>query len=429
MALTEIVEPSRTNFRRWTGQRSVQTLGTNAGAAVLPFQGWRKFKEAFAPELIEHAVNESSNEISTVLDPFGGSGTTALAAQFLGLTPTTIELNPFLADLIEAKLCRYDLSELADGLEAVLSEPSLGEAEVASAKARLPPSFVEPGTGERWIFGDKLAREIFRLRAGIDRLPIGAVQRLLRVLLASAAVNSSNIVVSGKGRRYRRSWEIKEVAPDDFRATWIASVGEALRDISQYASVRSNAYHLLRGDSRALIKECNTVDLAVYSPPYPNSFDYTDVYNVELWIMGYLQNKIDNTNLRGATLSSHVQISRNFSPAPKGSPKLDLSISSLRAAKSELWSAQIPDMVGGYFADLLGIIRAVAERLSDGGTQWLVVGDSRYAGIDVPVAAILEELWAAEGGTILNHQPFRSMRSAPQQGGKAELLETLLVLR
>ena len=31
-------------------------------------------------------------------------------------------------------------------------------------------------------------------------------------------------------------------------------------------------------------------DLAVFSPPYPNSFDYTDVYNVELWAMGYLRN-------------------------------------------------------------------------------------------------------------------------------------------
>lgn len=429
LTLTDIPGPSRSNFRRWTGERTIQTLGTNAGAVALPFQGWRKFKEAFAPELIERAVNDSANQISTVLDPFGGSGTTALAAQFLGLTPTTIEINPFLADLIEAKLCSYEISDLADGLESVLSECPLSELEFDHIKGGLPPSFVEPGIGERWIFGATLAKEIFRIRRGIENLPEGAVRRLLTVLLASASVNASNIVVSGKGRRYRKSWETKETSPEAFRATWIADVGEALRDISQYTTVRSTGYHLLRGDARSLIRDCDKTDLAVYSPPYPNSFDYTDVYNVELWVAGYLKSRSENTELRNSTLSSHVQIARNFSPPPKGSKKLDLALLSLEAARSDLWSRQIPDMVGGYFADLLGVMRDVAGRLEDGGTQWLVVGDSRYAGIDVPVAAILEELWAAEGGDVLNHEPFRSMRSAPQQGGKAELLETLLVLR
>jgi DNA modification methylase len=61
-------------------------LGTNAGSIDLPFQGWRRFKEAFAPELIERAVHESIIPVHHLVDPFGGSGTTALAAQFLGIT-------------------------------------------------------------------------------------------------------------------------------------------------------------------------------------------------------------------------------------------------------------------------------------------------------------------------------------------------------
>ncbi len=91
-------------FEDWTQRRSVSSLGTNAGAAELPFQSWRHFKEAFAPELIARAVAHSQLPVKHCIDPFGGSGTTSLACQFLGIHPITMEVNPFLADLIEAKL-------------------------------------------------------------------------------------------------------------------------------------------------------------------------------------------------------------------------------------------------------------------------------------------------------------------------------------
>ena len=101
-------------FIDWTGGRTISTVGTNAGAAALPFQTWRRFKEAFAPELVEIALTETAGTVRHVVDPFGGSGTTALAGQFLGVKPTTIEVNPFLADLIEAKIAPIDFSRTTD---------------------------------------------------------------------------------------------------------------------------------------------------------------------------------------------------------------------------------------------------------------------------------------------------------------------------
>ena len=50
-------------FDEWIGQRTSIALGTNAGAQPLAFQNWRRFKEAFAPELIERAVRETSSAL------------------------------------------------------------------------------------------------------------------------------------------------------------------------------------------------------------------------------------------------------------------------------------------------------------------------------------------------------------------------------
>lgn len=78
------------SFDSWTQGREVPSLGTNAGADKLPFQTWHHFKEAFAPELGARAIKESKRTVKRCADPFGGSGTTALACQFLGVAPVTI---------------------------------------------------------------------------------------------------------------------------------------------------------------------------------------------------------------------------------------------------------------------------------------------------------------------------------------------------
>jgi hypothetical protein len=56
----------------------------------------------------------------------------------------------------------------------------------------------------------------------------------------------------------------------------------------------------------------------------------------------------------------------------------------------------------------------------------MVVGDSRYAGIDIPVATALSQMAGGLGFVMGGTEPFRSMRASPQQGGRPELLETLL---
>src|ERR1051325_9700311 len=100
-------------FNRWLADHDREApISSNQPSLRLPFQRWFKFKEAFSPRFIFDCVQSMGTPPRTCLDPFGGSGTTALTCQFLGIRPITIEVNPFLADLIEAKLCCYDLERL-----------------------------------------------------------------------------------------------------------------------------------------------------------------------------------------------------------------------------------------------------------------------------------------------------------------------------
>jgi len=417
------------SFEQWTGGRELPSFGTNAGADVLPFQRWRHFKEAFTPELVARAVSEADLKVTRSLDPFGGSGTTALASQFLGIAPTTAEVNPFLADLIEAKLVTYNVDSLIRHLAEVAAAAARLKVSSKTFFAHLPSSFVEPGREGRWLFDRPVADKIASLLTAIDAVPSRTNRRLFKVLMGGVLIEVSNAVINGKGRRYRKNWRERPRNVMDVEHLFFASVRNAIGDIHRFSKRKSSEFKVIRGDCRKKLAAIDKVDVAILSPPYPNSFDYTDVYNIELWMLGYLKDFVANRKLRTATLSSHVQVGRRFAAAPDQSQRLNRVIKQLTRARGDLWDHRIPEMVGGYFADMQSVLNSINKKLRMRGKAWVVVGDSRYAGVHIPTAHIIAELACAGKWCVDGIEPFRSMRVSSQQGGQPALKETLLILQ
>ncbi|QCK85575.1 site-specific DNA-methyltransferase [Phreatobacter aquaticus] len=415
-------------FEEWIGGRNIVSFGTNAGADSLPFQRWRRFKEAFAPELVSYAFSQAGRPVTSCLDPFGGSGTTALAAQFLGVHPITVEVNPYLADLIEAKLACYDVDVVAVDCAVAIGIAD-GFAKCAETYVEsLPPTFVEPGLNGRWLFERPIAMRIGALLAAFDTLPDLKHRRLLRVLLGGILVDHSNVVVSGKGRRYRQGWRARRSTVADLDTAFAETVRSALADIQRFGRRMTTTSTVLHGDARTTIAGISEVDIVVCSPPYPNSFDYTDVYNIELWCLGYIANAEDNRALRLKTLSSHVQVSRPLISPPTSSKTLSVILERLQSKRDQLWDRRIPEMIGSYFSDLTRVLTECAKKVRPNGQMWVVVGDSQYASVLVPAATIISELAPSFGCCTVRYEPFRFMRASAQQGGRHDLQENLIVI-
>lgn len=421
-------DASHSDFLRWTGDRHVPSLGTNDGARSLAFQKWHHFKEAFAPELIAVAVRESERQVRACIDPFGGSGVTALACQMLGIDSTTIEVNPFLADVIQAKLTKYDCDEVVKTLAEIRRRSRRCSVDPQEYFQNVPKTFLQPGVQERWLFNASTAERIASILSQIDSVDDISIRRLFRVIVGGILAEVSNVIVSGKGRRYRKHWQDIPAEPEKVERLFAARAETAVLDIQAYSRRPETVSTVIHGDARE-IRLDKRYDLSVFSPPYPNSFDYTDVYNLELWMLGYLKQSEDNRALRLTTLTSHVQVLRDYPSAPGGSATLCSVIEQLHEAKKSLWDPWIPQMIGGYFSDLITVLSQVLSSLSDGGRCWIVVGDSRYAGITIPVARILGELAKHRGWTLDRCESIRHMRSSHQQGWRPELAETLIVLR
>ena len=97
---------SKLSFGRTPSTRDLENIDA-FGAAALPRHRWYFVKEAFSPEVVERAIEDSGvGPGDIVLDPFVGSGTVPLCCSAGSLHAIGVEVNPFLAAVARAKLQR-----------------------------------------------------------------------------------------------------------------------------------------------------------------------------------------------------------------------------------------------------------------------------------------------------------------------------------
>lgn len=95
-------------YKIYDGMRNARSVWT---IATQPFKG--AHFATFPPELAERCIKAGCPSGGTVLDPFGGAGTTGLVADRLGRNAILIELNPEYAALAERRIVG-DLPMFAD---------------------------------------------------------------------------------------------------------------------------------------------------------------------------------------------------------------------------------------------------------------------------------------------------------------------------
>jgi len=416
-------------YEKWIGEREVCHYGTNFKSTPLPFSDWYHFKEAFSPEFVANAIDQHPSKVDICIDPFGGSGTTALTCQMFNVENHSIEVNPFLRDVIIAKTTQYDIAALKTSIDKFIDQLALAKHQASHVRFEsLPKTFIEPGVKQKWLFNTNVSCILANALDAIDEENDPSLQRLLKVALGSCLISISNVIVNGKGRRYRRNWETRQLSNQEVINSISKQLNKYYEDIINFADRPFGKTNIILGDSREKIDEIPHFDISIFSPPYPNSFDYTDVYNVELWILGYLKNSSDNRALRMSTLSSHVQISRAFKPPPSNSKTLNAALRELHQSRDILWNKNIPEMIGSYFHEIISTLEKLKKKMNPDGRIHMVVGNSQYANIAIETSIIIAELSPEIGLRVIQNSNTRFMRNSPQQGGRAKLTENILVL-
>ena len=249
-----------------------------------PRHRWYEFKEGFSLTLVERAIRETKKDNKstsfTVLDPFSGSGTSPLTALQSRCNAIGYEVNPFMSFVGKTK-CQQRTKSIHDytkELNRILVQRPF------RLKSPLEGVSTFTGSGEngKWLFNLDVLRAYEAL---YQHISLSEYKDFFLLALITSAMQCCNAKKDGKCLRYLKNWKALNYTGANLRDTFKANALQMISDLER-SPLLEGTRDITQGDTRKLLQasEHDSADLIIFSPPYLNSFDYSDIYRPELFL-------------------------------------------------------------------------------------------------------------------------------------------------
>lgn len=398
-----------------------------------PFHRWYPFVEGYSREFIQSIVKEMDRDNLVCLEPFSGSGTTALELQNCGISCFAFEVNPLMYLIARVKLENgYEIERFSYWYDYILKKRTKQRVKLTTEFNTLYQSDEK----KKWNFNTDIGIAVEKLRQAIETIPEEIYRELFKVALAAILLDVSNLYRNGKCLSYKPNWKDRKISEKDVFDKFDDKVINELKydiESSMKQSKVNNKMRLFNEDSRTGIAseiENDSIDLVITSPPYLNSRDYTDTYMLELKTLGFTKTNEEIKELRTKTLRSHVQIKWDDT-SNLNNELLKNTLKELEEASKDIekWNESIIDMVRLYFVDMQNIFHVLYEKMKKNGRIYFNVSNSAYFNVLINTLEICASIAEQVGFKVLEIRDARKLKTSPQQKEKiGKLLEGVVVL-
>lgn len=384
---------------------SGRNLGVFAANRSRPVHRWYPFVEGYSSELVEWGLRESPDPKPRILDPFGGSGTTALAAAEHSLASSFCEINPFLAWLADVKVNqtqRVSLPEGTQNLQILLRRLKRDRIPKLSTPSESPLVSVD---AKRDYFPPDVAAQVSRLMTWLDQETEGAERELGRAAVAVTLVPCSNMIRRTDLRRRTGT----DPSPRPLIPTLIASLEMVLEDLGCVSRKWSVSSNRIAEDVRTLtIPAKEKFDLVITSPPYLNGTNYCRNTKLELLALGFIDGESGLSRFRSESITAGIN---SVTRSRKGPELFDEVEAVARELDACAYDKRIPTLVRLYFSDMGASLKAIRNACRSGALMLLDIGDSRFAGVHVPTHELLATIASDVGWKRAETIPIRARKS------------------
>ena len=373
--------------------------------------GWLRLTPAYSVKIVEEIL-DGSRDVDRVLDPFCGTGTTALSAITHGSDAVTTDINPFLVWLAKVKTRRYNSEQIEISRKA--AEHALTLVRSGGCLADPPPIH----RIERWWAPSSL-EFLCRLRSAVDAVSEDPVQwDLLMIAFCRTLIKLSNAAFN------HQSMSFKSVEPMldlnfDFAGIYVSDCERifdgALENLKGDGQVRLC-------DARELNREdLGTFDLVITSPPYANRMSYIRELRPYMYWLGYIVEARDagdlDWNAIGGTWGVATSRLKEWRPRYGFEHSYLSDISSAIRADRNKNGGLLGNYVDKYFDDMFGHFKALKRVMRPGGQIHYIIGNSTFYGTLVNTQEIYADMLRKIGFGNVDITPMRKRNS------KKELVE------
>jgi hypothetical protein len=401
------------------------TLDTSRQNAHLTFKhnqhhgrhGWLRLTPAYSVKLVA-SILEDHTYAANILDPFSGTGTTALCASYAGLRGTGLEINPFLVWFSSVKFRKFSPAtiEKTRSLGAVIA--------VASPSENAPTVDAPPIHNiSRWWSDPELAF-LCRLKACIEQTSEQNTDErdLLMVAFCRMVIKLSNAAFNHQSMSFKKKeeslplFDLERDHADMFRTELDAVLDGAADNPRLQPKV-------ITGDARQASRFLDDkFDMVITSPPYPNRISYIRELRPYMYWLGFLVNGRDAGEYDWQAIGGTwgVATSRLADWQASGNAFVPIclkkSLTGISAPENKN-GALLANYVAKYFEDMWQHISDIVAVLNQDAEVHYIVGNSSFYGTLLPVEDIFKAMLQEAGFHRVEILRIRKRNS------KAELYE------
>ena len=391
--------------------------------------GWLRLTPAFSVHLIRDLIRDAPAGYR-VLDPFCGTGTTALVCAENGVAAVTTDINPFLLWLGAVKCAAYskqDISQFRDASDTVVRSVR----SVNGAKPWVPPLFQI----EKWWDLSTLEK-IGKIRSVLDeyrgRISENAMN-LLKIAFCRTMIETANVSFGHQSMSFKRiSDQMALAMPTGVDETVISIWGATSESIAKATETDIAVQpRFARCDARSLTREFEreAFDCVITSPPYPNRMSYIRELRPYMYWLGYLTDarqagELDWEAIGGTWGCATSNLTKWQRPEDVEIPFRGFRKILTAIADANLQSGPILSRyVEKYFCDMAVHVHELHDVLRTGGQIHYVVGNSKFYDVVLPVEQIFAALFTGAGFHDVKIKAIRKRSS------KKELYEYIVNAR
>lgn len=395
----------------------------------LPVHRWFRYREGFSPYLLEHFASAKHR-----LDPFCGCGTTLVESSMRGAHSYGIDLNPLATFITRIKTKHYTTEDrqlfIKYSTEIIDVYKSYKQADVPSYSLLSK------------LFLQESLNTLLSLKSYIVSIDQTKIKNLLLLVWLSILEESSNVFKEGNGLKYRNKrrkpgkyitvpdneWIPRYFGKDIsvfIENLWKQKCNQVAEDMAIF-KIPSGYTPKVRTGSCLEAKNLDfdqPIDLAIFSPPYANRFDYFEAFKMELWMGDFVKSSDDLARLRRDSMRNNLAAQKFSSDSTWSelSPFLDCmdeTASSVRMG--------IKDALQGYFYDTRVLFKNLCPILSKRAKVVVVVGNSAYAKSIIPTDILIAKIGLEEGYNVKSIKVARNLHVSSQQRTTLNSLENYM---
>jgi DNA modification methylase len=243
------------------------------------------------PQLVSKLLNLYSEENDTVLANFSGSGTVALEAHLANRNAIGVDANPLalLLSKVKSSPARINAEDLMGFLDKNLPNKTLR-------------TYSEDEFLQKWFSSDAY-ESLDKYFQACNKIQDAKLRDTTALAIAAIVKKVSKV----DSRCVNHIVVDKNKKAVDVRTALYEKLKDISKDVESLIPKKSQATVTIKaGDARQLDLKSNSIDFIISHPPYLGAIDYTNIMQLENFILGNNNKEIDGKDISTTSLKNYL---------------------------------------------------------------------------------------------------------------------------